>query len=389
MKTTHLTFALLLAIATAAYGQVEPAATGPRNPLPTGDLSYSARYSQTAEFGSDLGNYQTATFSGNVDYTNGKQRHPFSLDYGGGYTLGISGPAYAQGLFQHLLVSQGFAWRKWDVMASDDVSVRPEAPTTGFSGEAGTGEPIGVTNPSPPSSESVLTVDTQVVNNVVLATAAHQLDYARSLELGGSFSVLRYPDGNGIDDNSDSAHAALSQRLNARNTLTGTYLFSAFTYPDYDFSLMVNTGMFGLTRVWTRKVTTTVSAGPQWTQSLDSNTPPPRTGVSVNASAIYSYHFETASISYLRGINSGGGYLLGAASDSIAGSFSQDSERTSLSGSPDRIATPPGSTPAFRGSRRTRTSALNSAPFRQPDTSAGTLPSLPAIRQWSNRLRPL
>jgi hypothetical protein len=324
MNKIHFIFALLFTVGTAASAQVEPAATGPRNPLPSGDLSYSARYSQSAEFGSDIGNYQISTLSGDVDYANGNERHPFSLSYGGGYTWNISGPGYAKGLFQHLFVSQGFVWRKWNAMITEDVTYTPEAPTTGFSGVAGSGEPIGVTNPSPPSSASILTVDTHVLNNVVMGTVTHQLDYARSLELGGSFGLLRFPDGNGINDNSDMAHAELSQRLNARNTLTGTYMFSAFTYPDYDFSLMVNTGMFGLTRVWTRKITTNVSAGPQWTESLNSTTPPPQVGVSVNASATYSYHFQTASVSYVRGINSGGGYLLGAESDSLSGSFSQD-----------------------------------------------------------------
>jgi hypothetical protein len=322
MKSTYSILAILFTVGAAAYAQVEPAATGPRNPLPSGNLSYSAHYSQTAEFGSYLGNYQTANLSANVNYTNGKERHPFSLGYGGGYTWGISGPAYAQGFFQNLLVSQGFAWRKWDVMASDNISYRPQAPTTGFSGVAGTGEPIG--NPSPPSSQSILTVNTHVVNNTTTGEVDHQLDFARSLNSGGSYDLLRYPDGNGINTDSAMAHAGLSQRLNARNTLTATYMFSVFQYPDYDFSLMTNTGLFGIKRVWTRKITTTASAGPQWTESLDSTTPPSMLGVSINANATYSYHFQTASVTYSRGVNSGGGYLIGAESDSVSGAFSQD-----------------------------------------------------------------
>ena len=324
MKTTHLTFALLLTVATAASAQVEPAATGPRNPLPSGNLSYSAHYSQTAEFGTSQGNYQTSNLSADVDYTNGKERHPLRLEYGGGYTWTISGPAYQTGVFQHLFLSQGFVWHKWNVTASDDVSYRPQAPLTGFSGIPGTGEPIGVTNPSPPSSQSILTVDTHVVDNSATGEAEHQIGYATTLRAGGSYQLLRYPDGNGLNYDTQSADAGLDRRLNARNTLTASYVFSLFKYPDYDFSLMTNSGMFGFKRDWTRKISTEVSVGPQWTESPDSATPPLETGVAVNASATYHYRFQSASLNYTRGVNSGGGYLLGAESDAVTGDFSQD-----------------------------------------------------------------
>ena len=44
------------------------------------------------------------------------------MNYTGGYTWTIAGPSYVTGLFQHLFLSQGIVWRKWNVMASDNVS---------------------------------------------------------------------------------------------------------------------------------------------------------------------------------------------------------------------------------------------------------------------------
>ena len=44
----------------------------------------------------------------------------------------------------------------------------------------------------------------------------------------------------------------------------------------------------------------------------------------MNASATYHYRFQSASLNYTRGVNSGGGYLLGAESDAVTGDFSQD-----------------------------------------------------------------
>ena len=324
MKTIPTILAILLTAGTAVYAQVEPAATGPGVPLPGGNLNYSAHYSQTAEFGSYFGDYQTVNASADVDYSNGKDRRPFSVTYGGGYTWTISGPGYGNGLFQHLLVSQGYVWRKWNVTASDDVSYRPQAPTTGFSGVAGTGEPIGTPNPPPPVAQSILTVNTHVVNNDLIGEADHRLNYATSVNAGGSYGLLRFPDGNGINNNFYAANAGLNQRLNARNSLTGSYEFSAFTYPDYDIELMTNSTIFGFTREWTRKVRTVVSAGPQWTESLNSDTPPLKTGLAVNASASYQYHAESASVNYTRGVNSGSGYLFGAESNAVSGGYSQE-----------------------------------------------------------------
>jgi hypothetical protein len=324
MKTTPTILAILLTAGTAAYAQVEPAATGPGVPLPGGNLNYSAHYSQTAEFGSYVSDYQTSNISADLDYANGKERHPFSLDYGGGYTFTITGPSYQTGLFQHLFVSQGYVWRKWNMTASDDVSYRPQAPITGFSGVPGTGEPIGGTNPSPPTSQSILTVNTHVVDNLVNGELDHRVGFATSLSAGGSYELLRYPDGNGLDYNTDAANAGLSQRLNARNTLTANYQFSLFTYPVYSFSLMTNSGMLGFNRDWSRKINTVISAGPQWTENPDSKTPPLQIGVAANVTATYKYRLESASLNYTRGVNSGGGYLLGAESDAVSGSFSQD-----------------------------------------------------------------
>jgi len=324
MKTTLKLLAFLFTVGAAAHAQVEPAATGPGGPPVSGNLKYSFRYSQTAEFGSSLGDWQTSNVSASVDYANSKERLPFSLDYGGGYTWTITGPSYATGLFQHLFLSQGVVWRKWNLTASDDVSYRPQAPTTGFSGIAGIGEPIGGSGPSPPSSQSILTLNTHVVNNVVNGELEHNLNYATTLSAGGSSELLRYPDNNGLAMNSQMANAGLTQRLNARNSLTGKYMFSQFSYPDYGFSFMTNSALFGFTRNWTRKVTTDVSVGPQWTGSSESTVVPSATNVAVNAAVDYHFQFVSAGLAYNRGVNGGSGYLLGAESDAVSANFSRE-----------------------------------------------------------------
>ena len=329
MEKTLTFLALFFTICAAAAAQVEPAATGPGVPLGLRKLHYTLRYSQTAEFGTSLGDWQTSTASASADYANENDRLPFSMNYGGGYNWTISGPSYTSGLFQHLFLSQGIVWRKWNLTASDDVSYLPEAPTTGFSGIPGIGEPIGGTNPLlPPSTQLILTLNTHVVNNNVNVNLGHTLNYAAALSAGGSSTVLRYPDGNGLDTNTQMAHGELTWRLNARNSLTDTYMFSQFSYPAYNFSFVTNTGTFGFERVWNRKITTNISAGPQWTRSSDSTTVPPSLGITVNATANYQYRFDSASLAYSRGVYGGAGYLIGGESDIGRATFSRQFGRT-------------------------------------------------------------
>src|SRR5271169_296727 len=137
MKTVCKLLGIFFIACAAAHAQVVPAATGPGGPAVSGNLHYALRYSQSAESGSSLGDWQTSSSSVSLDYANDNPRRPFSLNYGGGYTWTLTGPTYSTGLFQHLLLSQGIVWSKWNVMVSDDVSYRPQAPTTGFSGIPG------------------------------------------------------------------------------------------------------------------------------------------------------------------------------------------------------------------------------------------------------------
>jgi len=325
MRKTINLLAFLFAAASVAHAQVAPAAT-----VGVAHFSYNFNYAQTAEFGGTLGNWQTISPSASVDYANSAERLPFDLRYTGGYTATVSGPAYSTGLFQRLLLSQGFVGRKWKVTVSDDVSYRPQAPTTGFSGIPGIGEPIG--SPTPPSSQSILTLRTHVVDNTVNGSVGDNLNYATTLTFGGSSDLLRYPDGNGLSLNGQTANAGLVWRLNGRNSFSANYAFSQFSYPDYSFSFVTSTVLFGFTRDWSRKLSTDVSVGPQLTSSSQSTSLPSSTGtgipsatgVSVRAVASYQFKFVTAALNYTHGVNGGSGYLFGAKSDDVIGTFSRE-----------------------------------------------------------------
>lgn len=326
MKTTLKILAFLFTVCAAANAQVVPAATGPRNLPVGGNFRYALRYSQSDSMSNTFPDIQTVAASGSLEYSNNDERLPFTMDYAGGYTWTLSGPSYETGLFQHLFLSQGIDWRKWKLILHDDVSYLPQSPTTGFSGLPGTGEPIGVPNPNPtPStSQSILTLNTHVVDNTAGGEIEHSLNFATTLIGGGSSELMRYPNGDGLNTNTQTGFARLQWRLNGRNSILASYVFSEYGYPDfYNINFLTNTALAGFQHQWSRNLTTIASVGPQWVSSSDQGAVPNSTNVSANASVNYQLRFTTANISYSRGTNGGGGYLLGGEVDAVQGNFSR------------------------------------------------------------------
>ena len=324
MKTTLKILAFCFAVSAAANAQVVPAATGPGGLPIGGNLQYALRYSQAAQFSTSYPTMATSTASGSLDYMNGSERHPFSIDYTGGYTWTFVGPTYETGVFQRMLLTQDLVWRKWKVLASDDVSYLPQSPTTGFSGIPGIGEPIGVTNPNPSTSQTILALNTHVVDNLAVGKVGHNLSSATILLAGGSSELLRFPNNDGYNTNTESGNVELTQRLNARNILSGKYTFSQFSYPDLNVSFQSNTGLFGFQRKWTRNLISEVAGGPQWLSSSDSAQVPTSTNVAISASVNYLLRFTSAGLSYSRGTSGGAGYLIGGEFDSLVGNLSHE-----------------------------------------------------------------
>jgi len=328
MKTTLALLAFLFTVATAAYAQTSPEATAG-----TAVLNYSARYGQSAEFlPGSLGDSQNAVLSGNLDYANGFKRRPFTLTFGGGYSWNIAGTSFGDGLFENLSISQGIVGRKWSIQVSDDISYLKEAPVVGFSGVPGTGEPISGTNPTPPPTQTIFTLNTRSVNNTVNGEYEHNLNFATALSVGGGSELMRYPDGNGLDTNAQMANAGLTRRLNARSSLSGQYSFTEFSYPGNNLaqpisSFVTNAAFFGYQRVWNRSITTNVSAGPEWLASSNSAVVPSSTSVAGNASASDQFRFGSASLNFSRQVSGGGGYLVGGEVSTVSAGFAREFER--------------------------------------------------------------
>jgi hypothetical protein len=319
MKTILKLAAILFTACAAAHAQVVPEATaGPAI------MQYALRYSQSGVFLSGNQTSLQTNASAEVDYANGFKRFPFNLNYGGGYTWTLSGPSYATGLFQRLLISQGYIGKRWNLLASDSVYYLPQSPTMGFSGIPGTGEPIGGPGSNPSSGQQILTVNTTVVNNIATGEVGRNLNHATTLSFGGTSQVLRFPDGNGLDTNAMTANAGLTRRLDARNSLTGQYAYSRFGYGGTTFTFETNSALIDYHRAWTRHLNSDVSAGPQWVNSVGITALHSSTNISASAAVNYQLRFGSTSLSYNHQTNSGAGFLFGTTVDSANAGFTRE-----------------------------------------------------------------
>lgn len=344
MKQILKGLAMPFVLCAGVAAQAVPAASRPSIPLPTGDLNYSIRYAQTAIFAQQFGNSQNSVLSADLSYSNAQSRHPLTLTYGGGYMWDLAGPDYGTGLSQRLLVSQAWNGHRWGTSVSDDLSYSPQAPIIGFTGIPGSGEPVaGPGTSSSASMQSILTVNTDVLENSTSAEFSRNLNYAATLVLSGSNDLLRYPNGGGFDTNSRSATGDLEWRFNSRNTMTSVYEFLDFSYPTMNFSIQSHSTLWGFQRAWTRNFKTVVSAGPQWMGSSDPTLMPQTLTAAANLSATYKLGRKgTAELDYSRGASAGAGYMIGAELDNGTATFNEQlgkQTEVGVSGSYSRTAT--------------------------------------------------
>jgi hypothetical protein len=244
--------------------------------------------------------------SGEVTYANANAARPSTLTYSGGDSWSLSGESEGTGIFQHLMVSQGIVRRDWTLSLSDDVSYMPQAPTTGFSGIPGVGNLPG--GPSI-SGQSILTLNTRSVYNVLTPAYTHILGHATNLSINGSYGILRFPDNNGLEDDSLEVGSQVTRRLDALNSISVQYAYSHFSYPGYTLSMETQSAQFGYQRSWSRRFGTSVSAGPEWVQGIASLQVPSSTGLTVNANANYDAKPISVTLSYVQATSGGAGVL--------------------------------------------------------------------------------
>jgi hypothetical protein len=329
MKPSYTILTLLFTASTAASAQVIPAVTSSASParLPvSGTLRYDLRFSQTSQFGYGQDGRQWSMAFGDASYANIGRRFPFRMQYGGGYGWTWAGPSSPGNTFQSLSLSQGLNGRLWNLSATDNVSYTYETPITGYSGSTSSPD------------QTILALNSRILDNTATIGVGRKLNYASSLNIGGSSGQMRFIDSDGRDMNTITADAGITRRLGARDSVSGQYSFSRYSYSglssisgssaaQISFS-QTNTAQLSLSRQWNQKISASASLGPQWVSSSNSAVIPSSTRISASASFNDTLRFGTAGLSYSHGTMGGSGYMLGAETDNIGGNFSREFRRS-------------------------------------------------------------
>ena len=331
MKSCVAALALLAATASVACAQAVPASTmspsvGPSLPSVDGVFHYALRASEMSEFGNEgFGTGNSASFSGDAAYNSTSAVHPFGMIYAGGLLLGNQYGGHVT-TFQNLAISQGLLVGRWHFGVSDSVSYLPQTPTLGLSGIPGVGD-LGTQTGGGASSGpagGVLTNNATNVSNALSGSVERELSLRTSVSGSGVWSILRFPKGNGLENTLYSGDVSLNHRLDARDTISGTAIYSTYSYGGgIDLSMQTRGLNAGFERILSRSLKMSASVGPTWLSSSNSALIPSRVTVSANANLGYTREFTTMSLGFSRGVNGGSGVQPGAISDSLSASVSR------------------------------------------------------------------
>jgi hypothetical protein len=329
MKIYFVALVFATVTATAACAQAAPAGSmsptvGPGLPSIDGVFHYALSGSEQVETGyNSSGASYSTSLSGDASYSSRSEARPFSMVYAGGILLGNQYGSSAT-TFQNFAVSQGLVKGAWLFDISDSVSYLPQSPTTGLSGIPGVGD-LGsqpIQGPSTGPAGGILTNNSTNISNGLSGSIERRLTGLTSISGNGSWSILRFPDNDGLDNTQISGELGLNHRINARGTISGNVSYSTFSYGS-GINLTVQTrGINGVfQRVLSRTLSVTASVGPQWISSSNGALIPSRVTVATNVGLVYGGRFTNAGLSYLRGVNGGSGVQPGALSDNFTASL--------------------------------------------------------------------
>ncbi|HTH52323.1 MAG TPA: hypothetical protein VL495_00150 [Edaphobacter sp.] len=339
---------LLFVLAGRSYGQAAPTATeviastpagttAPRLSWVDGTVHYSLSGSEMVQYGYyGQGNLTSTTaLSGTVGYSSLSQSHPTTFLFSGGVLFGQGGQGVST--YQNIAISQTLIKGRWIFNAMDSFSFLPQSPITGVAGVPGINNPGNppIDGPAQGPAGGVLTYSGNRLSNVISGTVERRLTGRTSVSGSGAWSVLHFLDKNaGLDYSSTTGQVALNHQLDVRNTVSLSAVYSTFNttnfflilppgFPANDVTYQTKGVNFSYSRLWTRSLSTNISAGPLWIQSSAAPYIPNQLSYSINAGVSYNRQLMNYAVQYVHGVNGGSGVQPGALSDNVYGSVSR------------------------------------------------------------------
>ncbi len=318
----------------ATVGSASPPGSGPTTgfgaPPLAGSFNYSVNASELISKGyfNSGGTSYTTNLSGNAVYQSKSDSHPFNMVYTGGVLFENSGQPTTT--YQNLSLSQSLRTKNWNFNVQDSVNYLPESPVSGLSGIPGVGD-LGI-SPVPIGPESgigILTTYGPRVSNTITGTASRFITPHLSAQASGYQDVQDFIGdnaNNGLNNSGEGASGGLRYRFDQRNNLFGNYNFSRFSFGTSYGAFLSQGVTIGYSRQWTRRLSTSVYAGPQF-ESSSSGLFASTAQIAAGASASYVSRNTLYTLNYSRGTNNGSGVIPGSFSDQLSVGASRTFQR--------------------------------------------------------------
>ena len=332
-----LVLAVLLTPIGVAFGQALPAAeaspisTGFALPTSLGTLQYGVSASQSLTWGyyGNHGSSSSTSLSGDVGYLSNSKQHPFSLVFSGGYSFGESSQTSYS--FLNLGFSQVANVGRWNFVIADSVSLLPGTPVVGLSGIPGLGD-LGV---SPvqlggDTGQGVLTTYSNRVTNTATGSIQRQITGKTSINASGAYSTMRFLSSSlgsanassaGLDSDSVTGGGGINHEIDERTSYGANYGYSHYAYTGNNFGVATpdfasQTASATFSHRFTRKLSFTAAAGPQWT-TISSSSRGSALSVFADFSTAYAAKSFATSLTFIRSSNGGYGAIPGSVADSV------------------------------------------------------------------------
>ncbi|HEY2038567.1 MAG TPA: hypothetical protein VGG95_02825 [Edaphobacter sp.] len=340
----------LVGLAGYAYGQAAPTATPVQTQSQTpagtttpalswvdGTIHYGLSASEIVQVGYyGSGNITSSTaLSGVVGYSSLSQVHPTSLLFAGGVVIGQGGQGTST--YQNIALSQSLIKGRWVFNATDSFSFLPQSPVTGIAGVPGINNPgtIPIDGPSGGPAGGILTFSGNRISNMLSGTLERRLTGKTSISGSGAWSLLHFVDKNaGLDTSMVTGQVALNHQIDRRNSVSLSAVYSTFDtynlfavyppgFPTNSVTYQTKGVNVSYSRLWTRSLSTDVSAGPMWIQTSAAPLIPNQLNYFLNAGLGYNRRLMNYGLRYTHGVNGGSGVQPGALSDTVTGTASR------------------------------------------------------------------
>lgn len=271
----------------------------------------------------------TTNLGGSLRLMRGSTNKLFSMSYLGSGELN-SYDSNRNTQVHSLEITQSITTGRWTYLVGDTLSYSPNA----YGGYTpllfpgiGTSTPGGGFQPGVTPNDSVLTSQNTQLNNTALGQVTYGLSRVSSLTGSVSYGILRYLDGDFLDNHQLNLTGGFDHRF-GRNTMGVSYTYSKFMYDQFEEDFGTHTIHLTYARRIIGRVSLALRGGPSIRSTNAGVFSDTNTDFTGSASLQYAGTKTNYALSYSRAVTGGSGVVIGALTDTVSVSGSAQMTRS-------------------------------------------------------------